>query len=109
MSRSHFWVVEPGARPEVSVDGEFAVGDPIEVTWTNAPGERFDWLGIYPAGELDLYNAYWAFAYTEATVAGSYTFTSDDFGEDLPAGDYVVVLASDDHYIVLASADFTVG
>ena len=108
VSRSRFWVVEPGASPEVSVDAAVPAGDPIEVTWANAPGERFDWLGIYPAGELDIYNGYLAFAYTETTITGSYSFTSDDFGDDLPAGEYVVVLASDDHYIVLASDGFTV-
>ncbi len=29
-----------------------------------------DWVGIYPAGALDLYNGYLAFKYTGATVAG---------------------------------------
>lgn len=109
LSRSRFWVVEPGATPSVSVAGSVAQGEPIEVAWEGAPAERFDWVAIYAAGELDLYNAYWAFAYTEATVAGTYAFGPDDIGEDmLPAGDYVAVLASDDHYVVLASAPFTV-
>ena len=109
LSRSRFWVVAPGATPAVSVPATVGAGEPIEVRWSAAPAERFDWVAIYDAGELDLYNAYWAFAYTERTVDGSYTFGPDDIGEDmLPAGDYVAVLASDDHYIVLATAPFTV-
>ncbi len=109
LSRSRFWVVEAGAPPTLEVAGSYAVGDGIEVAWSNAPGERFDWVGIYAAGEIDLYNGYLAFAYIETAVDGSYEFTADDFGDELPAGDYVAILASDDHYIVLASAAFTVG
>jgi hypothetical protein len=66
-------------------------------------------VAIYDAGELDLYNSYWAYGYTDATVEGSYTFGPDDLGEEmLPPGDYVAILASDDHYVVLASTPFTV-
>jgi endonuclease/exonuclease/phosphatase family metal-dependent hydrolase len=109
LSRSPFWVVAPDAVANIVVAASVAAGEPIEVSWSGAPAERFDWVAVYPAGELDLYNAYLAFAYTAATVEGSYTFGADDLGDEmLPAGDYVAVLASDDHYIVLASAPFTV-
>lgn len=109
LSRSRFWVVAPGATPIVSVPATVAAGEPVAVTWSGAPAERFDWVAIYDAGELDLYNAYWAFAYTGATVDGSYTFGPDDIGEDmLSPGEYVAVLAGDDHYVVLATAPFTV-
>lgn len=109
LSRSPFWVVEPGSMPTVTAPVSVAAGEPIELAWDGAPAERFDWLAIYDAGELDLYNGYLAFAYTGATVAGSYTFGPDDLGEEmLPPGEYVAVLASDDHYVVLASAPFTV-
>ena len=109
LSRSGFWVVAPGATPELSVPPAVAPGEPIEVTWANAPADRFDWLAIYDAGELDLYNGYRAFVYTDASVAGTHAFGPDDLGEEmLPPGDYVAVLAGDDHYVVLASAPFTV-
>ena len=109
LARDRFWVVDPGTVPAVTVPPTVAAGEPIEVAWAGAPAERFDWVAIYDAGELDLYNAYWAFAYTDATVDGSYAFGPDDIGEDmLPPGDYVAVLASDDHYVVLATAPFTV-
>jgi endonuclease/exonuclease/phosphatase family metal-dependent hydrolase len=110
LSRTGFWVVSPGARASVAVASDLlAEGEPIRVTWSDAPARRFDWVGIYPAGELDLYNSYLVFAYTEATVAGSYEFGVDDLGDEmLAAGDYVAVLMSDDHYMILASAPFTV-
>jgi endonuclease/exonuclease/phosphatase family metal-dependent hydrolase len=109
VSRSKFWVVDRGAQPSISVATSVAAGDPIEVAWSGAPAERFDWIAIYPAGELDLYNAYLAFVYTDSTVDGTHSFGPDDLGEEmLPPGDYIAMLASDDHYIVLASAPFTV-
>ena len=108
VSRSNFWLVERGARPTISVDAEIAPGDAVDVEWASAPGRKFDWIGIYAADDPDLY-AYLAFAYTERTVDGSYSFTVDDLGEEmLPPGDYVVRLMSDDSYVALAQAEFTV-
>ncbi|MDX1991198.1 MAG: endonuclease/exonuclease/phosphatase family protein [bacterium] len=109
-SRSVFWVVEPGAVPAVMTDrASYRVGQPITASWENAPGLRFDWLGIYAADDPDLYNNYLAFVYTGARVAGSMVFDADVLGEAmLPAGDYEVRLLLDDGYIVLASAHFTV-
>ncbi len=63
VSRSHFWVVSP-ERPHVSVAKTVSKGKPITLTWTASPAQHFDWVAIYPSGELDLYNAYLAFAYT---------------------------------------------
>ena len=109
VARSHFWVVKPGAVPDVSVAKTVAKGKPITLTWTASPAQHFDWVAIYPAGELDLYNAYLAFAYTGSAVDGSYTFRKADLGKAmLPLGDYVAMLASDDHYIPLATQRFTV-
>jgi endonuclease/exonuclease/phosphatase family metal-dependent hydrolase len=109
LSRSIFWVVAPGAAPSVGTSAvSYRAGEPITVTWSNAPGMRWDWLGVYAAGEVDLYN-YWAFAYTQAAVDGSLVLDADLLGEAmLPPGDYEVRLMLDDVYIVLASAAFTV-
>jgi hypothetical protein len=109
VSRSRFWVVEPDALASVSAPESIAAGDDIEISWADAPARKWDWVGIYSAGEVDLYSGYWAFAYTDASVAGSYTFTADDLGDEMLApGDYVAVLMSDDGYAVLASQPFTV-
>ncbi len=108
VSRSNFWLVERGAQPTVSVAAEVAAGASIDVEWTGAYGRKFDWVGIYAAGDPDMYS-YLAFAYTERTVAGTYSFTADDLGEEmLPPGDYIVRLMSDDSYVSLAQETFTV-
>lgn len=109
VSRSPFWVVAHDAVPQVSAPTTVRKGHSITLTWANAPAQRFDWVAIYAAGELDLYNAYLAYAYTESTVQGRYTFGKADLGKAmLPRGKYVAVLASDDHYMVLASQEFQV-
>ena len=111
LARQRFWVVDPNATPAVSTSKPlFASGEEITIEWENAPARMRDWIGIYSAGTLDLYNGYWSFAYTGATVSGQVTFGTDYFGDSpLPPGDYVAVLASDDGYAVLAQVPFTVG
>jgi endonuclease/exonuclease/phosphatase family metal-dependent hydrolase len=103
-----FWVTDPNARPGIAVaQASVKSGDPIEVSWSNAPGNKFDWLGIYNADDPDLYN-YLGYLYTNATVAGSVSFTTEDFGEALPPGDYEARLMRDDAYVELAITKFTV-
>lgn len=90
--------------PEATI----AAGEPVEVTWQDAFARKWDWIGLFAADDPDIYN-YYGFAYTGATVTGSYTFGPDDFGEEmLPPGDYVARLMSDDSYAGLAEVPFTV-
>lgn len=103
-----FWVTDPAALPSVAVAAaSVKSGDPIEVNWSAAPGNKFDWIGIYKADEPDLYN-YLAYLYTNATVAGSTSFKTEDFGDALPPGAYEARLMRDDAYVELAIARFTV-
>jgi hypothetical protein len=81
-------------------------GDPTEVSW-QAPGNKFDWISIYKADDPDLYG-YLAYLYTGATVAGTTTFKTEDFGDALPPGDYEARLMRDDAYVELAIAKFKV-
>jgi endonuclease/exonuclease/phosphatase family metal-dependent hydrolase len=99
LSRSPFWVVRPGAQPRVRARQR---GRRVRVAWHNAPGYRRDWVGIWKAGDVDLYNDYLTFEYTGATVAGSTTIGG------LAPGRYVVRLMKDDGYAELAKASFTV-
>jgi endonuclease/exonuclease/phosphatase family metal-dependent hydrolase len=103
-----FWVTDPAAKPGVAVaQASVKSGDPIAVSWSNAPGNKFDWIGIYAAGDPDLYN-YLGYLYTNATVAGQVTFTPEDFGDALAPGDYEARLMRDDAYVELAIAKFRV-
>ena len=106
LSRSTFWVVRPGARPQIEVADKVRVGRKIRVSWHNAPAQRFDWVGIYKAGDPDLYNDYLAFAYTGATVAGRTAFAGSR--KWYPPGRYVARLMRDDGYGVLAEVPFTI-
>jgi hypothetical protein len=108
LASTPFWVSDPSARPEIAVGKQsIKPGDPIEVSWTSAPGNKFDWIGIYNADDPDLYN-YLGYLYTKAAVAGSTTFKTEDFGEALPPGNYEARLMRDDAYVELAIAKFTV-
>ena len=108
MARSRFSVQASGGKASLSVaSSTIKAGDPVSVTWSGAPGLKFDWIGVYAAGDPNL-NNYLAFAYTGATLDGSMTLTPDLYYKALPPGSYKLRLMSDDHYAVLAEAEFTV-
>jgi hypothetical protein len=108
LASTPFWVVDPDARPGIAIGkAKVKSGDPIEVTWKAASGNKFDWIGIYKADDPDLY-AYLGYLYTNATIAGTTTFKTEDFGDALPPGDYEARLMRDDAYVELAIAKFTV-
>ncbi|HZP90981.1 MAG TPA: endonuclease/exonuclease/phosphatase family protein [Actinomycetota bacterium] len=111
LSRIPFWVEEPGAEPELSTSKPvYAVGEGIDVSWRNAPGERWDWVGIYHRGANPRKASYLLWAYTDASVEGSITLDASASGPwPLPAGRYSVYLLRDDGYTALARADFEVG
>jgi hypothetical protein len=110
ISRSRFNLREPDAQPEIAVAVRtVAPGQPVTVTWRHAPANRLDWIGIYAAGEPDLYNGYYAFQYVNAQPHGEIRFDAAALGEAmLPPGDYEVRLMLDDGYEVLAAAPFAV-
>jgi hypothetical protein len=108
LASAPFWVVDPAAKPHVAVaQAKIKSGDPIEVSWKAAPGNKFDWIGIYGAGDPDLY-AYLGYLYTNATIDGTTTFKTEDFGDALAPGEYEARLMRDDAYVELAIAKFTV-
>lgn len=108
LARIPFQVRVPGAAPTVTPDKPvYTAGAPIAIRWENAPGNKWDWIGVYAAGDPDLYN-YLGFLYTDAALAGTVTFDETAFGAALPPGDYVARLMRDDGYVMLAQAPFTV-
>jgi hypothetical protein len=108
LARSSFWVMARDAVPAVAAKkAAYAPGETIEVSWTNAPAMKLDWVAIYRAGEPDIYN-YIAYIYTDATVEGSGLFDNEAIGGELDPGNYEVRLLRDDSYVLLARAPFTV-
>ncbi len=110
LSRIRFWVEAPGDRPRVSTTrATYGVGEPIHVTWSNAPGERWDWVGVYPRGADPSIDTYLTWFYTHTAIHGSGALDADSSGPwPLPSGRYSVLLLADDGYRVLARTAFSV-
>ena len=110
LARSTFWIVDPQVGTTITVaDPTVAEGDPIEVSWSQTPGNRWDWIGFYERGGDPNVASYLLWEYTEATIEGSATFGPESEGPwPLPPGRYTVYLLEDDGYDVLADADVTV-
>ncbi len=97
-----FWIIGRDASPAIDAPETVAAGTPIHVTWTNAPANRLDWIGVYPAGMADLYG-YVGFLYTGARSTGEMDINAESLGAELEPGDYDIRLMLDDGYSVLAS------
>ena len=72
----------------------------------NAPGERWDWLGIYHCGANPVVAYYLMWRYTHAAIDG--TFRMGARPVPLPRGRYTVYLLRDDLYVKIAGANFVV-
>jgi hypothetical protein len=107
-ARTPFWVMARDALPELRLSkARYKAGEPISVSWLNAPGNRLDWLGIYKAGDPDLYN-YAGYVYTGATVEGKTVIDEAALGGPLAPGDYELRLMRDDAYVLLAKTTFKI-
>jgi hypothetical protein len=108
LARAPFWIVARDGAATVTLDKQtYAPGEPITATWSNAPGNRYDWLGIYKKGEA-ADDAYLQFFYVNGTVAGSLALTKEMLGADLEPGSYELRLELDDGYSRLAAVPFEV-
>jgi endonuclease/exonuclease/phosphatase family metal-dependent hydrolase len=99
-----FWVLDRAAAPELHLDrAEIAPGAALAAAWRHAPVDRYDWLGVFRAGEIDPEN-YLAHLYTGGTAFGATSLSCTD----LPSGDYELRLMRDDAYVALATAPFRI-
>jgi endonuclease/exonuclease/phosphatase family metal-dependent hydrolase len=110
LSRYGYWVREPGAPPVLDTDRwSYGVGDPITVTWQGAPGNRFDWLGVYVRDADPLVAYYKDYLYTKATVRGSATFDDGAHGRwPLLPGRYTIYYLLNDNYRQVAGTNFVI-
>ena len=111
LARAAFWVAEPGEPAEVrTTERTYGVGDPITVDWSNAPANRWDWIGLYKRDADPDVAYYLSYLYTEASVAGSVTFDAENgVGKwPLEPGRYTVYFLIDDSYQEIAGSDFVV-
>lgn len=115
--RNEFWILDAESQPEIGVAGQsFAVGEPIPVTWRNAPGNRNDYVAVYVPGSAARYEAQdfatgLPWAYIDALPEGRLRLGERNagWGWPIPPGTYIMRLMKDDGYDVLAeSASFEV-
>ncbi len=104
-----FWLAPAGAGPLLSVPASVDAGDPVPISWNDAPGNRWDWVGIYHRDANPHVASYLLWSYTEATVEGRTVLDRHDVGRfPLPPGRYTAMLLVDDSYRPVARADFTI-
>ena len=110
LSRVPFWTRDPGSPPMLATaHHRYAVGEALGFSWTQAPGNRFDWIGVYPRDADPASGSYAGYVYTRATVVGSAVF--DHRADDrwpLPPGRYTAYYLTTDIYRDVASVDFVV-
>lgn len=117
-----FWLYERRAPTTVTTSKPvYERGEPIVVSWTNAPGMMWDWLGLYTAGqggESPIATTRFAgsggnghylfYEYTHASIEGTTTFTESSplgYGTwPLQPGNYVIRLLLDDGYRSVGSS-----
>jgi endonuclease/exonuclease/phosphatase family metal-dependent hydrolase len=107
-ARTRFSVTGSGKATLTIANPVVKAGEGMTVSWTGAPGLKYDWIGVYAAGDANLYN-YLAFAYTGAVLDGTMTLTPDLYYQVPEPGNYVLRLMADDAYVALAEAEFRVG
>ena len=76
----------------------------------DAPGNKWDWIGVYRRGADPNVASYKNWDYTDAKIAGTVLIDGRAPGGPwpLPPGEYDVLLLKDDSYQELARAPFTV-
>ena len=110
-ARAPFWVTAPGAQPGVETSSpRYRTGEAITALWSDTPGNRWDWVGVYPAAADPADQNPLVWRHTKSAVAGSLTLDGSVEGDGWPLspGAYRLVLSLDDSYGVLAEARFEV-
>jgi hypothetical protein len=107
LATTPFWIQPRDAVPAIrTTSPSYAPGEAIGVRWTNGPGNKLDYVAVFPAGEPSVYG-YIGYRYIGANPEGGFALTHSDLGRLAP-GRYVVRLMLDDGYSVIAEAPFTV-
>jgi hypothetical protein len=107
-----FQVVDAGRAPLVySRHSAYLPLELIELGWENGPGNRLDWIGIYPEGVLPGSVPSTLWFYVDGTQTGSQGLRAGivTFPDGLAlANDYDAHLLENDGYDILASTRFSI-
>lgn len=124
LASTSYFLYPPGTEPSIQTSKKvYEVGEPIQVSWADAPGMKWDWFSIFPAGS-GLGNAhaadcgagycgngnYSVYEYTHSSIEGSGTLGKRAAGPwPVRPGRYDVRLLVDDGYTRAAvSAPFQI-
>ncbi len=120
VARVPFWLRAKHAKVTLTTDKPtYTVGEPIKVSWTNGPANRWDWIGVYKASAANPnvdYYLIWDYTGGHASgtvppqVDGSVTLGPASQGKPwpLPPGKYVVHYLLTDAYTSAGRTTFTV-
>jgi len=98
VSENEFWVLPASAKPQIEVGRKgFFQNEPLSLKFRNAPGNRYDWVVVYPEGSADA-GAYLAWSHTGSRIEGDIALGATEAvsGWPLPPGRYTVSLMADD-------------
>jgi len=103
VSRNEFRVLPADAVPAIRTGSDsYLQGEALTVSWKNAPGNRWDWVVIYPEGHRDR-EAYVAWRHTKSRIEGQMALGAEHAATwPLAPGHYVAWLLADDGYEQLA-------
>jgi endonuclease/exonuclease/phosphatase family metal-dependent hydrolase len=112
LARDTVVLVAEGQRPVVSIADDTLEGDQkLEIAWSYAPGNRFDWFGVYRAGVDPKIGFNRTWRYLDARVDGNTTIGPGAPGPaawPLTPGRYELRLCLDDSYRCPVSSPFRV-
>jgi len=90
---------------QLSLDRKsYTNGENIIVNLGNAPGNRWDWLGIYRFGQDPFAEKTLRYMHTNAAIQGRFVFKPDELEE----GNYEMLFCIDDNYVCLARIPFKI-
>ena len=105
--QNEFWVLPADAKPVIEARKESYVQDePLSVMFRNSPGNRYDWVVVYPEGTDDR-DAYLAWAHTGGRIEGDIALNATHAVSEwpLPPGRYTASLMADDGFELLAVSE----
>ena len=97
--------------PGVNVSkSKYSLGEPIEISFDNGPGNAKDWIGIFKEGGPPNSDNLIEWSYLDGTKSGNNGKVQGavSLDGDLSVGNYQVLLLENDRYDVIASASFSV-
>jgi endonuclease/exonuclease/phosphatase family metal-dependent hydrolase len=120
LTREPVYVYTPSDQPTVTMSQpRYRVGERIGVSWTEAPGNGLDWIGLFPCkrnGKCGDNSTYLLYQYTGTEIEGSLSIGKERGGFEgssaawpLKPGRYVARLLIDDSYVSIGeSQQFTI-